>query len=180
MQNRFDWRTLVVCGVTMIACLAGGAGYADGDKGATDQNAALAMIRQADAVATAETIEALQRDLTPLEREWGIKVLGVRWTTGGYMLDFRYQVLDPDKAIALLHRAYSTRPHVEVDKSGAVLTVPFTQKAGALRSSVSSPEQIKIGRNYTALFANPGQHVSPGDTVTVVIGDFRLEKVTVQ
>ena len=180
MQNKFRLRTLVVCGTTMIACLVGSAGYANGDERATDQDAALALIRQADAAATAETIEALKRNLTPLEREWGIKVLGIRWTAGGYMLDFRYQVLDPDKAVPLLHRAYSTRPHVEVDKSGAVLTVPFTQKAGSLRSSISSPEQIKVGRNYTALFANPGQHVSPGDTVTVVIGDFRLEKVTVQ
>jgi hypothetical protein len=123
---------------------------------------------------------ALEQELTPLEREWGIKLLGIHLTAGGYALYFRYKVLDPQKAAPIVQRKFSPVPHVIVERSGAKLGVPFTDKAGSLRSSVTTPEQIKRGRNYTALFANPGKHVKPGDKVTVAFGHFRAEHLTVQ
>jgi len=145
-----------------------------------DRAAALEIIRQANARAQAQELAAFEKDLTPLEREWGVKLLGLRLTAAGYGLDFRYKVLDPEKAAPLLNRSFHLTPFVLVEKSGAKLGVPFTEKAGSLRSSVTASSQIRKGRNYSALFANPGHHVRPGDEVTVVIGQFRAENIAVQ
>ncbi len=139
-----------------------------------------AMIEQADAKARTEQLQALSKDLSPLEREWGIKLLGIRLTAAGYALDFRYKILDPDKAAPLLLRQYNSTPYLLVERSGAKLAVPFTDKAGSLRSSVTSADQIKPGRNYSALFANPGRHAKPGDPVTIVYGDFKAQHVVIQ
>jgi hypothetical protein len=141
---------------------------------------ALAFIQRASARAVAEKLAAIEQTLTPLEREWGIKLLSLRVTAAGYVLDFRYKVLDPKKAAPIVQRQFSPTPYVVVERSGAKLGVPFTDKAGSLRSSVETPEQIKRGRNYTALFANPGQYVKPGEKVTIVFGGFKAEHVTVQ
>ena len=145
-----------------------------------DTKEALAFVEQARARAEAEKLAAIEETLTPLEREWGIKVLGLRVTAAGYVLDFRYKVIDPKKAAQLVDRKFSPTPYVLVERSGAKLGVPFTDKAGSLRSSVTTEAQIKRGRNYTALFANPGRHVKPGEKVTVVFGGFKAEHLTVQ
>ncbi len=105
------------------------------------------------------------------EEKWGVKLLGLRETASGYMLDLRFRVLDAQKAAPLLSRKIDRR--VIVEKSGAILRVPSTEKLGQLRSAVSTPDMVKTDRVYAALFANPGRHVRPGDKVTLVLGDFR-------
>lgn len=115
-----------------------------------------------------------------LEEEWGIKLLGIRPSAAGYVLDFRYEVLDAEKATPILQRKYAHDPHVIVEKSGAILRVPFSAKVGSMRNSVRTANQIKPHRRYFMLFANPGRHVESGDRVTVVIGNFRAEHVVVQ
>ena len=145
-----------------------------------DAQQALALIQEARARAEADELAAMEETLSTLERAWGIKVLGLRLTAAGYVLDFRYKVLDPHRAAPIVQRQISPTPYVLVERSGAKLGVPFTDKAGSLRSSVTTEAQIKRGRNYTALFANPGRHVKRGDKVTVVFGDFKAEHVTVQ
>jgi hypothetical protein len=146
----------------------------------SDRAEALEFIRQAKARAVAESLAELRKELTPLEREWGVKILDLRMAAAGYLLNFRYKVLDAEKAMPLLNRSFNFSPFLLVEKSGAKLGVPFTQKAGSLRSAVSSPDQIQVGRNYSAVFANPGVHVHQGDKVSVIIGDFRAEHVAVQ
>lgn len=106
-----------------------------------------------------------------IEEQWGVKLVGLRHTAAGYMLDLRFRVLDPEKAAPLLSRNIDR--YVVVEKSGAVLRVPSTEKLGMLRSAVSSPDMVKKDRVYAALFANPGRHVRPGDKVTLVLGDFK-------
>jgi hypothetical protein len=140
----------------------------------------LAAIGQVVAQQDAARLQALEQELTPLEREWGIKLLGIRLTANGYALHFSYKVLDPQKAAPIVQRKFSPTPYVLVERSGAKLGVPFTDKAGSLRSSVTTPDHIKRGRNYTALFANPGKHVKPGDKVTIAFGNFRAENLIVQ
>lgn len=183
-----SWRPLLF-GAAIVALLFGGTVEADdvsilvakNDTAApADRAAALEIIRQANASAEANSLAAMEKELTPLERKWGIKLLGLRMTAAGYALDFRYKVLDPKKAAPLLNRSFNLTPFVLVEKSGAKLGVPFTEKAGSLRSSVTTSSQIKKGRNYSALFANPGHHVSAGDEVTIVIGDFMAQHIAVQ
>lgn len=140
-------------------------------------SAVLATIEKEEAKKQAAESKALSKELTPLEKEWGIKLYGIRSTAGGYMLEMKFRVLENEKAFPLLKR--DTKRYVIVEKSGAVLEVPYTQKLGALRSTVRTSNMVKDDRNYLALFANPGKHVNPGDKVTLVIGNFMAESVTI-
>lgn len=140
-------------------------------------SAALATIEKEEAKKQAAVSKAMAKELTPLEKEWGIKLYGIRSTAGGYMLEMKFRVLEHEKAFPLLKR--DTKRYVIVEKSGAVLEVPFTQKLGSLRSSVRTSNMVKEDRNYLALFANPGKHVNPGDKVTLVIGNFMAEGLTI-
>jgi len=184
MARRLRMASAVTVAVA-AAPLCGGVAQAVNNRPPTSRDAkalqaALAKIKEQQAAAEASALEAMAKDLTPLEKEWGIKLLGIRATAAGYALDFRYKVLEPAKAAPLLQRQYSANPYLVVERSGAKLGVPFTDKAGSLRSSVTNASQIRQGRNYSALFANPGRHVKPGETVTVVFGDFKAEHLTVQ
>jgi hypothetical protein len=111
-----------------------------------------------------------------LKDRWGVEVLGIHTTATGYMLDFRYRVLDAEKAAPLLDRRIKQKPYVIVEKDNAKLGVPVTSKLGALRQTTFN---VKANRNYFVLFSNPARHVHSGDKVTVVIGDFKVKHLTV-
>lgn len=110
-----------------------------------------------------------------MEEEWGVRVLGISWSAAGYMLDFRYRVLDPEKAASLLNRRIT--PYLIVAKTGTKLAIPTSEKIGALRQS---SEKVYPNRNYFMLFGNPGRMVKVGDKVTVVVGEFKAEQLTVR
>ena len=105
---------------------------------------------------------------------WGIEIEGIRRTSGGYMLDFRFRVLDAAKAAPLFVRA--TKPYLLDPVSGATFQVPNPPKTGPLRTS----NPPKEGVVYWMFFANPGRYLEPGASVTVVIGDFQAENLIVQ
>jgi len=109
-----------------------------------------------------------------LER-WGVEVVGVHMTAAGHMVDFRYRVIDPAKARPLLDRKY----HAELidQATGQVLGVPHAAKIGTLRQNSTTP---RSGRVAYALFANPRKLVQPGRLVTVRIGEFAVEDLTVR
>ena len=109
-----------------------------------------------------------------LEERWGVQVVGTRLSAAGHMLDFRYRVLDPVKAAPIFVR--KTKPYLIDVASGAKLAVPVPAKTGPLRSS-NTPI---AGRTYFMFFGNAGKLVKPGNLVTVVVGDFRVEKLTVE
>ena len=125
------------------------------------------------ATAPVEPREADTR--SDIEEKWGIEILGVRATARGFMLDFRYRVLDPVKALPLLDR--SAPRHVIDQRSGVKMPVPTSGKTGPMRQSSRTAEP---GRVYFVIFTNPGQLVKPGDRVTVVVGDFRAENLVVR
>lgn len=103
---------------------------------------------------------------TPLKRHWGIEVLDVHQTSAGYMLQFRYRVLDPKAAMPLFDR--KTKPYLIDKTTGAKVVVPSPEKVGALRN-VNFPE---AGRIYWILFANPAKMIKKGSPVNVHIGEF--------
>jgi len=109
-----------------------------------------------------------------MQEQWGIEITSLRTTAAGNMIDFRYRVLDADKSAALFKRA--NKPYLIHHKSGKVLEVPVTAKVGPLRSS-NTPQE---GRIYWMFFGNKTRLVQKGDAVTVVIGDFKVENITVQ
>ena len=109
-----------------------------------------------------------------LEERWGIDILGVQQASAGYMLDFRFLVLDPDKAAPLFDRA--TKPYLLDETSGMRFGVPNPPKVGPLRTTYPPKE----GRRYFIFFANPGRFVKPGQKVTVVVGDFVAPDLVVE
>jgi hypothetical protein len=107
-----------------------------------------------------------------MAEQWGIEITALRLTAAGHMIDFRYRVLDAEKAKPLFVR--KTRPYLVHQASGKVLAVPTTAKVGALRTS--DPPQAN--RIYWMFFGNNGL-VRPGDRVDIIIGDFKAESLEV-
>lgn len=105
----------------------------------------------------------------------GIEVEGIRLSAAGYMLDFRYRVLDPVKAAPLLDRRI--QPYLLDEASGARFAVPDAPKVGRLRTT--SRNKVIPGRNYYILFANPGRSLQAGRKVTLVAGDAKINHLIV-
>lgn len=111
----------------------------------------------------------------PAEVSLGIESVAIRLTSVGHMLDYRYRVVDPVRAETILNR--NTRTFLMHEKSGKVLAVPVPAKVGPLRQSTLKPE---TGRVYFMMFGNAGKLVHAGDLVTLIIGDQRIEHLTVE
>jgi hypothetical protein len=109
-----------------------------------------------------------------LAETWGIEVTSLRLTANDHMIDYRFRVLDTDKAASLFTR--QVKPQLIHQETGRVLAVPDTAKVGPLRNS-NTPQKDRI---YWMFFGNAGNLVKPGDKITVVIGDFVLEDLVVE
>lgn len=108
-----------------------------------------------------------------LAEDWGIEVVSMRLTADNYMLDFRYKVLDREKARKIFKKGVKS---MLIDQqSGAGFAVPNMPKIGPLRSA----NMPKEGKNYFMLFANPGQYVKTGNLVTVQVGDLEVKNLRV-
>jgi hypothetical protein len=109
-----------------------------------------------------------------LGEQWGVQLKPLRLTGDDLFLDFRFRVIDPEKAAPLLQKG--TQPYLLDQKSGKTFQVPTT-KVGPMRATSAKP---KIDKDYTMLFNNPNRFVKKGDKVTVVIGDFKAENLVVE
>lgn len=105
----------------------------------------------------------------------GITIERVHPSLAGQMLDFRYRVVDREKARASLNR--QTRLYLVDQATGSRLEVPNMPKLGKLRQL---PENIEGDRVYWMFFGNPGGLVKPGGMVMLVINDVRYEDIVVQ
>jgi hypothetical protein len=114
------------------------------------------------------------KESTPLRERWGIEVTSLKLTAAGHMVDFRYRVTDPTKALPLFNP--KGRPILIDQASGTKLNVPVAPKVGSLRQKTMKPE---VGRIYFILFGNTGV-VKEGSKVTLVIGDVKIEDLTVE
>ena len=111
------------------------------------------------------------------ENQLGIRMEGLRLSAAGYMLDLRYRVVDPARAAPLLDK--KTRPYLLDNESGAQLAVPDTAKLGQLRTTGRN-KVVHGDRDYFILFANPGRFVQAGSKMTLVMGDLRIDNITVE
>jgi len=127
---------------------------------------------------SAKQIDTPETQVTNTEEKWGIRVVALRSTMAGMMIDFRYKVIDAKKAAPLLD--IKKQAYLLVEGTGAKLGVPHSIKIGALRQT-THPNKIKEGFDYFVLFGNPGGKLAkPGDKVAVVIGDFKTEHLVIQ
>jgi hypothetical protein len=116
----------------------------------------------------APAINAVPASAAQVEERYGVQVTLVAWTAEGGLIDLRLRVTDPAKAAFLLKA--ETMPLLIVEKNGTVLRVP-----GAL-----DQDQLLQGQVYYLLYPNAQSALSPGDPVSLVIGDLRLEHLTIQ
>jgi len=107
---------------------------------------------------------------TIFTEETGIRVLRAFSTAGGGMIDLRYQVIDPDKAI-IVHDTKNP-PALLNEATEQTIDRPFHDH--------SSQTQLRAGATYQEIIVNEGGVIKPGDLITVFIGQSRLEHVLVQ
>jgi hypothetical protein len=107
------------------------------------------------------------------EKSFGIRIISIRPTALGRMLDLRFEVVDPQKAEPILNK--NNKAFIVDAKSGKTLPVPVT-KSGSMRQTTLKPE---AGRVYFILFSNPSGMVKEESSVALVIGDFRKEGIRV-
>ena len=106
-----------------------------------------------------------------LAARYGIDVNLIAVTAAGGLIEFRYQVVDPDKAARLLHDA-TLAPAFVVEETGETLVM-------------SSPphrhgSELRLGGTYYFLMANAHNAVHRGTKLTLVIGDLRIEHLTAE
>ena len=160
MKRGFPTAHLMLACITLCLCLSVAHAATSGDAGQTGKAAPFAHT---------------DPDPAKLKAKWGIEIVSFRLGAGGSLLDFRYKVLDPEKAAPLADR--KLRPFLIDTASGAHVVVPAPAKVGALRNA---PHFYKANRNYFIQFANPGKLFNSGSNATLVIGDFKLKHLTVQ
>jgi hypothetical protein len=105
----------------------------------------------------------------------GIEIIAVRTTAAGSMLDFRFKVLDKEKAMPFFLK--ELKPHLIDEKTGATLQVPVPAKGGPMRPTSRDP---RVGITYFMLFGNPGKYVKPGQLVSIVVGEHHLKHIVVE
>jgi len=128
------------------------------------------------AVSGEESLQSVAKtDPSVTEKQWGIRILSLRQSAAGYMLDFRYQVTDPEKASTVLDR--KIKPYLIDQATGTKLYVPSMPKVGSLKNRVVNPD---VEKTYFILFGNSRGLVKSGSKVTIVIGDFREENLVVE
>ncbi|CAN5455489.1 hypothetical protein BH10ACT6_BH10ACT6_13860 [soil metagenome] len=154
VKNFHGRRQLAVIGLVGILLLAAGAGAAlgwwPGQK---------ADVRAGTTLVTAEGMGA----------RYGIDVNLIGVTAAGGLIEFRYQVVDPDKADMMIHND-KLLPIVVVEDSGATMVISRPHHAS----------EIKLGGTYFFLFANAHNAIHAGSRVTLVMGDSRIEHIKVQ
>lgn len=112
-----------------------------------------------------------------IEGQYGVRFTQVGITADGGMVDLRYRVLDPDKAMGIMNMAMSgggdnpNAPKLIVEGDGTAID----------NSEVMSMKQLPEPNSVQfVLFANPRGVLKSGMFVTIVVGDQRLEHVPVQ
>jgi hypothetical protein len=146
------WRAWAVIGLALV--LVGGlAAHALTNRGAAD-------VRDGTELVTAEGMAARA----------GIDVSLIAVTAAGGLVEFRYQVVDPDKADRLVHDP-TMRPIIVAEDTGATLVLSERPHQHAA--------ELELGGTYFFLHANASNALHEGSRVTLVIGDARLEHVEV-
>jgi hypothetical protein len=107
------------------------------------------------------------------KRNWGVEIIGVKPVSSGYMLAFKYRVIDPEKAKLLNDR--QTRAFLRDEATGNVLSVPAMENVGELRTGAAPVAD----RTYFMIFGNPGKLVKSGSRVSVVAGALHVDGLIV-
>jgi hypothetical protein len=121
---------------------------------------------------TSATIPAATQPISTgvLEKDYGLQILHIAVTAAGGMVDFRFKILDPEKA-----RQFFKNPHqmptLVADDSGLTLIAPH-HMAGNVRLQKDTVGFI--------LYPNVRNAIKAGSPVSAVFGGVRVEPVKAQ
>ena len=102
-----------------------------------------------------------------IEEKWGIRITQIGVTADGGLVDFRYIVLDPVKALAMAIDVKNL-PVLIAEENGMVVN----------SAAMMAPKHtIYPGQTYFLLYRNTHGAIKPGEAVSVEFGDLRLEHV---
>ncbi|HAK95428.1 MAG TPA: hypothetical protein DCM87_10580 [Planctomycetes bacterium] len=109
--------------------------------------------------------------LASLEEHFGIQVDGVRLTAAGAALDFRYKIIDPERATLLADPRCEARL-LDIARGAELGTSNPPQRRTAQKPSA--------GKTHFVLFANAGRLLKPGDKVRLVLGGLHADDLTIE
>jgi len=102
-----------------------------------------------------------------LEENYGLRVQLVAVTAAGGLVDLRLQIVDAEKAKALLEDS-ANLPALRVG-DGVILR---TSEAAAKQDI-----QFENGKSIFVMYPNSGDALKPGDPVNIIFGDLQLEAI---
>ena len=114
------------------------------------------------------------RQALQLRRLWGIDNVHVRSTASGALVRFSYRVVEVDKAKIL--NSKEATPYLVDEQHGLALQIPVMEQVGQLRQ-VAAPQN---GRDYWMAFSNKGRYLKPGNHVTLITGNLRIDGLVVE
>ena len=152
-HTRVKWVAILFVSFILILVVSGGLGFR-----------AIARSRQA-----AQNVENQQKVADAIADRLGIRITKVVVTADGGLVDLRYQVIDPDKAVFLFDNL-DVVPMM-IAPNGEVIRL----------ESLPHRHDVYAGLAYFILYRNAKNSVQPGSQVTVVVGDdLYLEHVAVE
>ena len=101
-----------------------------------------------------------------LEEEYGVRMMLVAVTAAGGLVDVRYRIIDPDKAVGLMEDG-AIMPMVYVEENDVML----------MPDSHMRTQKLIADRMYFELIPNTQNAIQRGTTVTVAFGDLALEPI---
>jgi hypothetical protein len=112
-----------------------------------------------------------------IEDRWGIRITQLALTADGGLVDLRYQIIDPDKALPLIE-AENANPQEQQPPMALV-----AEDSGVRITAIAlmpPHHDLVAGRTQFLIFHNSQDAIRPGRPVTLAIGDLRLEHIVVQ
>jgi len=150
---------------------------------------------QADAApAPAPVPVAPQASESPLEKQWGIQVVSLSLTNRDTSVQVRYTVVAPEKTLLLA--GTNTAAYLINEADGAKLPMITGPSEGDVPQGASArttrrmmkqagqfpppPNRLIAGMTYSLQIPNWGQALQSGSKVSLVVGDFRQDGLTVE
>ena len=108
--------------------------------------------------------------LEEIEERYGIRPTLIGVTAAGGLVDFRFKVLDAEKA-RILTKDHSLMPVLTVQNTGTRLALP----GGGMHSMTFYNDKV-----YYILFGNPKGEIKPGTPIAVAFGDMQVGPILAQ
>lgn len=104
-----------------------------------------------------------QDDTAAIEEQYGIRVKRIAVLAGGGVVEFRFLIVDPEKANKYMHDS-DYLPTLITEDNGARIEAPQRTHRNMV---------YKFGVGYHILYRNPGGAVKSGTPVTLVFNDLQ-------